>query len=233
MRTRLLATATSLAAVSLSALLAAPAAAETSPLCAEFAGTPAPEQMCEVHVSNPQYMLDMVFPVDYPDGTALSAYLSQTRDGFVNVAEMPGNSNLPYALDVNTTRYGTGEPTKGTRSLALEVYQNVGGAHPSTWYKTFNYDETTAAPVTFDTLFAPGTDALEVIYPIIMRNLAQQLGEPSIAPVGDGLDPVHYQNFVITDDAVIFFFGQGELLPEAAGALQSSVPRSAIPPLQL
>jgi hypothetical protein len=32
---------------------------------------------------------------------------------------------------------------------------------------------------------------------------------------------------------VLFFFGQGELLPEAAGALQASVPRSAIPPLQL
>ena len=26
------------------------------------------------------------------------------------------------------------------------------------------------------------------------------------------MDPSHYQNFAITDDAVIFFFGQGELL---------------------
>ena len=212
---------------------AASASAETSPLCVEFGGTPAPEAMCDVHVSNPEYMLDMVFPVDYPDDGALSAYLRQTRDGFVNVAEMPGNWNLPYALDVKTTRYGTGEPGTGTRSLALEVYQNVGGAHPSTWYKTFNYDEVTKAPITFDTLFAQGADAVETIYPIIMRDLTQQLGEPSITPVGDGLDPVHYQNFVVTDDAVIFFFGQGELLPEAAGALQASVPRSAIAPLQI
>jgi hypothetical protein len=45
---------------------------------------------------------------------------------------------------------------------------------------------------------------------------------------GDGLDPQNYQNFAITDDSVIFFFGQGELLPEAAGASQANVPRSAV-----
>ncbi|MET0899392.1 MAG: esterase [Mycobacterium sp.] len=230
MRARLM---VAVAALVLVPVPAGPASAETSPLCAELRGTPAPDEMCEVHESNPQYMLDMVFPVDYPDSGALSAYLKQTRDGFVNVAEMPGNWNLPYALDVKTTRYSTDDPGAGTRSLALQIYQNVGGAHPSTWYKTFNYDQATSAPVTFDTLFAAGTDPVEAIYPLIMSDLTKQLGEPSITPVGDGLDPVHYQNFVLTDDAVIFFFGQGELLPEAAGALQSSVPRSAIPPLQL
>jgi len=232
MRTKLMAMT---AAVSLGPafLSAGTASAETAPLCGDFGGTLTADAICEVHVSNPQYMLDMTFPVDYPDDAALASYLNQTRDGFVNVAEMPGNWNLPYALDVKSTRYGTGAPGQGTRSLALEVYQNVGGAHPSTWYQTFNYDEVEKAPITFDTLFAPGTDAVEAIYPIVMADLTRQLGEPSIVPVGDGLEPVHYQNFVITDDAVIFFFGQGELLPEAAGALQATVPRSALPPLQI
>ncbi|CAN5858080.1 RsiV family protein [soil metagenome] len=222
---------TAIAAASLS--LAAPAAAETPPLCADFGGAVVADQMCEVHVSKPEYMLDMSFPVDYPDEAALAEYLTQTRDGFVNVAEMPGNWNLPYALDVKTTRYSAGTSDTGTRSLALEVYQNVGGAHPSTWYQTFNYDAAKKAPVTFDSLFPAGSAPVEAIYPIVMRTLTQQLGEPSITPVGDGLDPTHYQDFVITDDAVIFFFGQGELLPEAAGALQASVPRNALPPLQL
>jgi Protein of unknown function (DUF3298) len=213
--------------------LGAPAVAGADPQCTDFGGTVVADQMCEVHVSNPQYMLDMVFPVDYPDGAALAEYLDQTRDGFVNVAEMPGSWNLPYALDVKTTRYSTGEGATGTRSLALEIYQNVGGAHPSTWYKSFNYDMADAAPITFDTLFAPGTEAVEAIYPVVMSDLARQLGETSIVPVGDGMDPAYYQNFVITDDAVIFLFGQGELLPEAAGALQARVPRSAIPALQV
>lgn len=235
MRTLVVAAAAVVSSVVFSgASLVAPVVAGAAPpLCTDFGGTVVADQMCEVHVSKPEYMLDMVFPVDYPDGAALAEYLVQTRDGFVNVSEMPGNWNLPYALDVKSTRYSTGEPGTGTRSLALEIYQNVGGAHPSTWYKSFNYDESTAAPITFDDLFAPGSDAVETIYPIVMRDLARQLGEPSIVPVGDGLDPTHYQNFVITDDAVIFLFGQGELLPEAAGALQAKVPRSAIAALQI
>ena len=63
-------------------------------------------------------------------------------------------------------------------------------------------------------------------------------GEPkpvwpaSISP-GDGRDPSHYQNFAVTDDAVIFFFGRAELLPSYAGATSVTVPRNDIPPLQL
>jgi hypothetical protein len=45
------------------------------------------------------------------------------------------------------------------------------------------------------------------------------------------LDPANYQNFAITNDGVIFFFSQGTLLPEAAGATQVLVPRSVIDPL--
>ena len=48
-----------------------------------------------------------------------------------------------------------------------------------------------------------------------------------------GLDPSHYQNFAITDDAVIFFFGRAELLPSYAGATSVSVPRTAIPALEI
>ena len=110
----------------------------------------------------------------------------------------------------------------------FEVYQNVGGAHPQTWYKTFNYNVATRAPITFDTLFKPGSKPLDVIFPIVQRELQKQSGvEQAITPAV-GLDPAHYQNFAITDDSVIFFFGQGELLPEAAGASQANVPRSAV-----
>jgi hypothetical protein len=42
---------------------------------------------------------------------------------------------------------------------------------------------------------------------------------------------MNYQDFAVTNDGVIFFFSQGELLPEAAGATQVLVPRSAIDPM--
>jgi hypothetical protein len=44
-------------------------------------------------------------------------------------------------------------------------------------------------------------------------------------------DPNNYQNFAVTNDGVIFFFGQGQMLPDAAGANQVLVPRSAIDPM--
>jgi hypothetical protein len=48
-----------------------------------------------------------------------------------------------------------------------------------------------------------------------------------------GLDSSHYQNFAITDDQLIFYFAQGEMLPSFSGATQAAVPRSAIPPLAI
>jgi hypothetical protein len=37
----------------------------------------------------------------------------------------------------------------------------------------------------------------------------------------------------VTDDALIFFFGRAELLPSYAGETSVSLPRNAIPPLQV
>ncbi len=176
-------------------------------------------------------MLDYSFPVDYPDQQALADYLTQTRDGFINVAEMPDSRDLPYALDAKGTAYRSGTPSGGTQSVVFEVYQNVGGPHPSTWYKAFNYDLGKRAPISYDTLFKPGTTPLDIIFPVVQRELEKQLGvDPPVSP-GDGMNPAKYQNFALTDDAVIFFFGQGELMPSAAGAAQAAVPRAALAPV--
>ncbi|CDO27307.1 hypothetical protein A5722_17235 [Mycobacterium vulneris] len=215
-----------LAAGALLGWLGMPVAAAQS-ACADLGGTVDGDQTCQVHTANATYTLDYTFPVDYPDQQAVAAYLIQTRDGFVNVSGMPGSRDQPYVLDAKGTAYSSGTPAR-TQSLVFEVYQNVGGAHPQTWYKTFNYNVATRAPITFDTLFKPGSRPLDVVFPIVQRELQKQSGvEQAIAPTV-GLDPVHYQNFAITDDSVIFFFGQGELLPEAAGASQANVPRSAV-----
>ncbi|OBG83659.1 hypothetical protein A5733_24015 [Mycobacterium sp. NS-7484] len=206
--------------------LGLPVAAAQS-ACADLGGTVDADQTCQVHTANATYTLDYTFPVDYPDQQAVAAYLTQTRDGFVNVSSMPGFRDQPYVLDAKGTAYSSGTPPR-TQSLVFEVYQNVGGAHPQTWYKAFNYNLATRAPITFDTLFKPGARPLDVIFPIVQRELQKQSGVEQAIPPAVGLDPVHYQNFAITDDSVIFFFGQGELLSEAAGASQANVPRSAV-----
>lgn len=209
-------------------LLAAPTAAAQS-ACADLGGTVDTEQqLCRVHVEDPAYTVDYTFPADYPDQPALTAYLTQTRDGFVNVAEMPGSWNLPYVLDGKGTGYRSGPSEGGTRSVVFEVYENVGGAHPQTWYKAFNWDVVKKAPITFDTLFQADTKPLDVIFPIVQADLSRQLGVDAPISPADGLDPAKYTEFAITDDSVIFFFGQGQIMAGAGGAQRATVPRSAI-----
>ena len=62
--------------------------------------------------------------------------------------------------------------------------------------------------------------------PIVENQLKNQLpGAPVDAnPIGADV----YKNFALTDDAVIFFIGQGQWTIEAAGPQQVSVPRSEL-----
>jgi hypothetical protein len=212
-------------------VVGAPGVASAQTACAELGGTVGRDQICRVHVENGTYTMDMNFPNDYPDQQAITAYLTQARDGFVNVAHDPDAYNLPYVLDAEGTGYRSGLPLIGTQSLVFEVYENVGGAHPSTFYEAFNWNLAKRAPITFDTLFKPGTKPLDIIYPEVNRYLQKQQGIIDPVSPGAGLDPANYQNFALTDDAVIFFFSRGELMAGAAGAMQASVPRAALAPV--
>jgi hypothetical protein len=219
------------AAILLAGVLACSAGISTAAAqsaCADLNGTVGPDGVCGVHTSNSTYTLDITFPNDYPDQQALTAYLTQARDGFVNVSQMPGSYNLPYELDANGTGYRSGSPTGGTQSVVFTMWQNVGGVHPQTWYESFNWDVGKKAPITFDTLFKPGTKPLDVIYPAVEQYIQKQQGLIDGIPPSVGLDPSKYQNFAITDDAVTFYFGQGELFAEAAGPVEAPVPRATL-----
>ena len=199
--------------------------------CADLGGAVGPDGICTVHAANSTYTLNFSFPNDYPDQAALTGYLTQARDGFINVADNPDAYNLPYELDAKGAGYSSGSPTGGTQSVVFTMWQNVGGAHPQTYYQSFNWDVDKRAPIRFDTLFKPGTKPLDLIYPAVEQDLQKQQGVIDGIPPSVGLDPSKYQNFALTDDAVLFFFSQGELFAEAAGPVQASVPRSTLAPL--
>lgn len=199
--------------------------------CTDLGGTVETGRICHVHTSDSTYMLELRYPVDFPD-QALADYVAQNRDGFVNVAQSTGPRDRPYEMDATAEQHGSGQPPNGTKTVVLKIFQDVGGPHPSMWYKSFNYDLGSGKPVTFDDLFAPDSKPLEAIYPIVQSELARQTGVPGAVVVpGAGLDPSHYQNFAITDDELIFYFAPGELLPLNIGISTARVPRGAIPPL--
>lgn len=213
-------------------LLGWPAAA-APPSCASLGGSVEAGQMCRVHATGPNYMLNMTFPTDYPDQQALTDYITQNRDGFVNVAQSSGGRDQPYQFEATTDQHSAGQPPHNTRSVVLKFFQDVGGTRSSIWYKAFNYNLGTKQPITFDNLFPPGTTPLDAIFPIVQRDLERQTPLGAAILPSTGHDPSHYQNFAITDDQLIFYFAPGEMLPAFGGPAQAQVPRNAIPPLAI
>lgn len=206
------------------------AAAAPKNYCADLKGADT-GQACQIQMSDPAYNVNISFSTDYPDQKSLSDYITQTRDGFLNVAKSGAPRDVPYELNITSTNYGSAIPPRGTQAVVLKTYQNVGGAHPQTLFKAFNWDQSYRKPITYDNLWQPTADPLKTVFPIVQSELQKQTGQPvAIAPTA-GLDPMNYQDFAVTNDGVIFFFSQGELLPESAGATQVLVPRSAIDPM--
>jgi hypothetical protein len=225
---------------------------------------------CEIQLSDAGYSVNISIPLDYPDQKSVADYIAQTRDGFLNVAKSGAPRDTPYELSITPTEYNSAVPPRGTQAVVFKVYQNVGGAHPQTMFKAFNWDQSyrkailyTAAPDDKNnTPLWRVDDPLKTVGPIVQADLQKQLAPPppaappatppaattptttpapttppvaapppiAIAPAAL-YNPNNYQNFAVVNDGVIFFFDQGTLLPEAAGATQVLVPRSAIDPM--
>jgi Protein of unknown function (DUF3298) len=227
--------ATAAVLVGLSGVGAAAPALAAPPKCSDLNGILV-GQNCLIQDGDAGYSLRISYPANYPDVQAVFDWVKQTRDGFVNVAKNPDSRMMPYQLDVTPTEYNSAVPPRGTQSLVFKVFQDVGGAHPQTFYKAFNWDQGLRKPIQIDTggsdkiqpLFQPGTNPWPVIFPLVQADLEKQLGaKPAIAPEV-GLNPATYENFAIQNDTLMFFFGQGAILPESAGALAVTIPRAPV-----
>jgi hypothetical protein len=222
--------------------LANMAAAGTSG-CAQLGGNVQSGNSCRFYVDKPAYTIELRFGTDYPDDQPVSDYITQQRDEVINAAQAPGAKYLPYVLAINYTSYRSGQPTRttreygqtwhGTESLVLTNYKNMNSAG-LTRYKSFTFDYAQNRPVTFNNLFAPGANPMDSLYPAMAEELQRQFRDRAfkLAPKV-GRDPAHYQNFAITDDAVIFFFGASEFLPQDAGYFFAPIARTKLPPLQV
>ena len=203
-------------------------ASAAPPKCSDVGGVVDAGKICQIQSSDPGYSLTIGYPVNYPDQQPVFDYVKETRDGFLNVAQTPDGRAMPYELETTETQYGSDVPPRGTQSVVFQTYQGVGGAHPTTFYKSFNWDQGLRKPITIDTLFREGTEPFPVLLPLVQAEVDKQLGQSVPISPGDGLDPTKYENFAITNDALIFFFSQGDLLPGAVGALQVTVPRASV-----
>jgi hypothetical protein len=225
--------------------------------CADLKGSNT-GSTCEIQLSDPGYSVDISIPLDYPNQEPIAQFVSQTRDGFLNAAKSGAPHDKPYELKIKPTEYSSAIPPRGTQAVVFKVYRNVGGAQPQTTYKAFNWDQSyrkeiiyTAAPDDKqNTPLWRVDDPLKTVAPIVQAELQApppvrpptppaQPGPPTTAtpptpsPISPTAlyNPANYQNFAVVNDGVIFFFDQGALLPDSAGAVQVLVLRSAIDPM--
>jgi hypothetical protein len=198
-------------------------AAQAQSPCAELGGAVRPDQTCDVRSATSAYTIEMSFPLDYPDMLAVTDFLKRDRDAFLAWITRFGpsdNRGRPYLYAVTAKTFRSGTADSGTQSLVLEIDNDTGLAHeghPDTTFRAFNFDLGKRVPITFDTLFKPETRPLDVLNPIVRRKLN--------APAAD-LDEETYHNFALTNDAVIFFFGQDQVVHDNAGPHKVTVPRS-------
>jgi len=195
--------------------------------CAAFGGVVGADQFCQVHDTSAISDLTLQFPVDYPDGPAVADYLTRSRENFLDrVDANPAPARAaPFALAVVGRVYQSGDRQSGTQSLVLTVGDDT-GVHPVTIFKTFNYDLAARAPITFATLFQPGSDPVSVLNPLVRPMISAR--DPAAPAARGELTAASYQQFAITDDVITFFFNQDGLLPHEDGPLEVAVPRGGI-----
>ncbi len=199
----------------------APASAQPARSCADLGGSVESGQTCHISSESQTYTINISFPLDYPDQQALTDYLVTNKHDFIAFAGSIPPRDHPYHRGITPHSYASGS----TASIVLEVYGDT-GAHPVTSFHAFNYDLTTQTSITFDTLFKPG--AVDVLDPIVQREMEKRwVGYRDPTP-HNTMGAKVYQDFALTDDAVLLFIGQGMWLPEVAGPQMVSISRAQL-----
>ncbi|MFZ1162128.1 esterase [Mycobacterium sp.] len=195
--------------------------------CAELGGTVQADQTCHIETKTATYSIDVSYPLGYSDQQAVTAFVDKDRNEFLDFITTLPPRDWPYEHGVRPHTFTSGTAASGTQSVVLELYGDT-GAHPVTGFHSFNYDVSTHSPITFDALFKPGADPVAALDPIVQREMDkhwQGYGGP--AP-HNTLRARTYQNFALTDEAVIFYIPQGMWLAEVAGPQQISIPKSEL-----
>ena len=161
---------------------------------------------------------------------AVDAYLDGARAAFLQPMVDYGlfPSPGPLVLDIDYELFGFSPSVAG---IKFTVYEYTGGAHGMTTFQTLTFDLDAGRLLTLNDLFAPGTDPLVTIAPLVQVSLAASLGDMSDADwiaQGAGPDPTNYQDWVLTPDALTFLFEPYQVAAYAAGPQTVSIPLAQI-----
>lgn len=168
------------------------------------------------------------YPVELvgtPAQFAVDLYLAELQDDFIdNFIEFTPEpfSSGPWSLYVDYEIYNR---PGFSRDVVFIVSEYTGGAHPFGFFKIFVFSESDGTEIRLASLFEPGSNPYATLAQVIPARLNEQspdLYDPAFFAFTE--DPLLYQKFVLTSDAIIFFFDQYEIAPGAAGNIKVRVP---------
>lgn len=220
-----------LLAVILAAPFASPAQAQDDP-CFNKGGTTNPETgACEIGATievKIAYPLELV-PYDFATAV-IDEFIKFRRTEFLQPIVdnfYPSPSGM-LALQMDYELFSFSDTVI---SLLYTVYDYTGGAHGMTTFQTYVFDLAGERVLTLNDIFQPGIDPLATVQPLARQILETQLTElGGMAPDATWLDqgtapiPENYANWVLTPDALVFYFPPYQVAAYALGPQIVSIP---------
>lgn len=158
-------------------------------------------------------------------------WINDFRDITDEVFEyMPEDKPGPLGLDIN---YRIEYMDYRCISVYLHNFSYTGGAHPYAFSSSYNYDIEKRKDIMLNDLFEYGYDYLAFLSSYCYKDIKEQYVELGIDPVDvnsfilDGTDPSEPENFDdfnLTDTALIINFDPYEVGPYVAGAFTVVIP---------
>lgn len=161
---------------------------------------------------------------------AVDAYLDGARAAFLQPIADYGLSPSPGPLELDI-QYELFSFSPSVIGIKFTAYEFTGGAHGMTTFQTLTFDLDAGRLLTLDDLFVPGTNPLATIAPLAQASLTEQLGDIADADwiaQGTSPDPVNYQDWLLTPDALVLLFEQYQVVFYAAGPQTVSIPLTEI-----
>ena len=162
----------------------------------------------------------------------------------VNEVENPDPEVIKYIPGFGTDRkfaYGMEYETAQSAvsvSFIFLMYEDVGGAHPSAYYRTFTFDKESGEALHIDDLFVAQSDFEAELSEQSRAILVPQIAQASQIPVADldrttldaGTTPFidNFGNFYLEGEFLVIVFPPYQVGPWALGTQEARIPRSQL-----
>lgn len=120
-------------------------------------------------------------------------------------------------------------PAPHAVSYVYTIYEDTGGAHGNTYFRTFTFDTTTGAPLALSDVFTG--NYLQTLSTLSRQLLPATLGEfadQTFITTGTKPDDTSFQNFFFNGTDFVILFPPYQVAPYAAGPITLRIPISQL-----